>query len=630
MDFKKICRRKEYCDISGDIAWFMNNRRWHSLVIPKGTGKTTLLSMLYYFFDADVDSYELFKDAVVSREWEAWRDYLNKRVTIALDFSDFREKDMNSAMQYVRLKMLRLYKEKLHHILKMDGYTIESYMEILLSLEEYESNRSADVKEVRHVIGEPARRQNLKDSLCRILDCFYHGEYSEENAVLLIDNICRLEQVARENGYYTEMYDFLKSYLVFEPDKKCCIYVQVWDADSDRTKHRAEFFCYDPSFLPHDDDMYWRPGRKAIRYQNKSFKAQIRENVRMNARKLDYMILKGQIIMLENQNEQLHSVHAYKERRVERYAKQLNEEIPRYSDNMGLRYMRHLRRDNKYEEFNQLVKNLYVKSRDLKTYRELYVMMQSVNCDTRTDWDEKAYAELEEQCNGLKDNWRVSRHSRSDYWYQIDIGDGKRSCSISDIKVYVTTTGTAIKELYIGAAKEMIIHGNDGFTSMVSSVERDGTICFFVSHRDFYVLEKYLQQHTDKLKMGNPFIAHRGLLGISRDLMDSYSHNAQQARMLWDYFQLVRCEEDVDIEGMYQMFVLGWNAELAENEPFRRHFENSTAQMFVLFMDSLDVLLGYREISDDTLLLSDDRELWKELGCARCWEDVNRIHRCRI
>lgn len=49
MDFKKICKRSDYVDISGDIAYFMNQHRWHSLVMTKGAGKTTLLSMLYYF-----------------------------------------------------------------------------------------------------------------------------------------------------------------------------------------------------------------------------------------------------------------------------------------------------------------------------------------------------------------------------------------------------------------------------------------------------------------------------------------------------------------------------------------------------------------------------------------------------
>ena len=133
MDFKRICACSDYVDISGDIAWFMNKHRWHSLVMPKGVGKTTLLSMLYYFFDADENAYNLFKDAAVAKEWDGWQDYLNKRVVIALDFNDFKAKNMNAALDYIRLKMLKLYKEKLHHIMESKERQIRRYMEVLMT-----------------------------------------------------------------------------------------------------------------------------------------------------------------------------------------------------------------------------------------------------------------------------------------------------------------------------------------------------------------------------------------------------------------------------------------------------------------------------------------------------------------
>ena len=73
--------------------------------------------------------------------------------------------------------------------------------------------------------------------------------------------------------------------------------------------------------------------------------------------------------------------------------------------------------------------------------------------------------------------------------------------------------------------------------------------------------------------------------------MDIDSHNAQQAKILWDYFSIISNEDDIDIEEMYQLFVLGWNSELSEDHIFNRDFSGCTAQMFVLIMDSLDVLI---------------------------------------
>ena len=131
--------------------------------------------------------------------------------------------------------------------------------------------------------------------------------------------------------------------------------------------------------------------------------------------------------------------------------------------------------------------------------------------------------------------------------------------SISDIKVYVTMRGSNVKEFLISAAEHLLRRCESGFIFKVSKVERDGTICFFVRRHDFFLLEEFVKTRIDELRKGNPFIAHRNLIGISRDLM----------------------------------------------------------------MDSLDSLLG-KEITDDSLLLNDDDEIWHILGHSRCWDDVNK------
>ena len=73
---------------------------------------------------------------------------------------------------------------------------------------------------------------------------------------------------------------------------------------------------------------------------------------------------------------------------------------------------------------------------------------------------------------------------------------------------------------------------------------------------------------------------------------------------------------------MYQMFILGWNADLAEDNPFRIDFERCSAQLFVLMMDSLDILLGKKTIEDDSLLLNDNSKIWDMLTDAKCWGDI--------
>ena len=161
--------------------------------------------------------------------------------------------------------------------------------------------------------------------------------------------------------------------------------------------------------------------------------------------------------------------------------------------------------------------------------------------------------------------------------------------------------------------------GQEGCIAKVSKMERDGTICIFLRRREFFVLEAYMKEHQAEIKKGNTFIAHRGLLGISRDLMDIESHNAQQAKLLWEYFQTIDSAEEIDIFAMYQLFVLGWNGELSDDHPFYKAFANCTAQMFLLMLETLDVLLGRKTIDDNSLLLNDDKTLWQNLASCRCW-----------
>ena len=108
--------------------------------------------------------------------------------------------------------------------------------------------------------------------------------------------------------------------------------------------------------------------------------------------------------------------------------------------------------------------------------------------------------------------------------------------------------------------------------------------------------------------------------------MDWHSHNANQALLLWDYFQTINDRNDIDIEEIYQMFILGWNSALEEGNIFTKDSAHATAQLFVLMMDSLDSLLG-KEITDDSLLLNDDNDIWDILGNSRCWDDVNEAFR---
>ena len=629
MDFKSICARPDYVDISGDIFALTGNRRWVSLAMPAGSGKTTLLSMLYYFFDVGEDSYALFKDAKVAHIWNDWQLYLNHRPVLFLDFSDFHSMNMPSALDYIREKMLGLYKEKLHLVMNGDeDREIEIFMEYLTSLEQYDPMDEESL--CGHGAtddGKPRQKsegmKRLEWSLKNLLNQFHKNDYSEENPVLLFDNLFLLEKTAYDNDYGREMSEFLVRFLDFEPDKKCGLYFQANDYKDTGEFSTRRYSCVDPSFLPHCSKMSWRKDKAIFQTAENRFDAVIREGRSVDEESLEKMELRGKVIMLERQKASLEAEEEARLKKMARYRKALNNDFPKLSPNLGIRRLRHLERDEHYDKLNRIVKDLYLKGAHLASFEELYEIMQNINHDQKTDWNESAVEELNDIVASQRPGWHINENS-SEYWCQMRIGDGERYASFSDIKVYVTCRDSRVRELYVGAIRELMRNGKDGLTAKVSRVVRDETICFYLSRQDFFVLEKYLKNKSDLLKKGNPFIAHRGLLGISRDLMDYDSHNAQNAKLLWDYFQTVPDVSEVDLEEMYRLYVLGWNAELSEDNIFRIHFEKSTAQAFIMMMDTLDVLLGKNEITDDSLLLNGDGKLWNDLTNGVCWGDLGR------
>lgn len=626
MDFKNICKSEEYADISGDINELMRKHRWNSLVMPAGSGKTTLLSMLYYFFDVNEDSYALFHHSKAASEWSEWKEFLNKRIVITLDFSDFDADNMCIALEYIKEKMLALYKEKLHLVLDSGiNYIITSYMETLLSIDKYQP-----LKIQEHMVTDQQKNSGsdcriaLESSLRRLLDTFYHGEYSKKNAVLLIDNMCRLEKISEEKQYGSEMYHFLTEFLDFEPDKKCCLYLQVSDDDSpDETNSHRHYFCCDPPFMPHTHLMKWRSDSPVI-YPEELYHAEIREKNLNTDPELKTLILQGKIIMLERQKQDLENTRNRRINQMIRYREPLDPEIPMYSRNMGLRHLKRLPRNDNYYALNAYIKKLYKKCEDTDDYKKIYRILQNVNPDKQTDWNHEAYSQFEAECANLREGWKIKRYSSDYYWDQIYVRTPSGNDSFSKIKVSITTSDNAVKDLFTGAAKTLIKDGNDGFTAKISKIERDGTMVFFLSRRDFFLLENYMKDHSDQLKKGNPFFAHRGFLGISRDLVDLNSHNGQHAKMLRDYFGIIRNEDDIDLEEMYRLFVMGWNGELSEDHIFFKDFSECSAQTFVLIMDSLDAILGEGILNDEHLLLNDNRKIWSLLENSRCWGDMGR------
>ncbi len=101
MDFRNLIKQTEFEDTTLQIMRVVDNaRRWEVIAGSGHLGKTTLLSMLYYYFNEDLETKELFENTRLAKEYPDWEKELNKYIVLHLDFTDFDERTFDKAMHY--------------------------------------------------------------------------------------------------------------------------------------------------------------------------------------------------------------------------------------------------------------------------------------------------------------------------------------------------------------------------------------------------------------------------------------------------------------------------------------------------------------------------------------------------
>ena len=311
----------------------------------------------------------------------------------------------------------------------------------------------------------------------------------------------------------------------------------------------------------------------------------------------------------------------------ERYARPLDSSVPKYSDNMGLRKYLASGKGRNNNKLNNLLKALYRQRSECKGFRDIYSIMQRLDTDKPSGWTKYDTEMLVRDLASSKDGWTIRRYNSDEYWEYIHVDSAERHyAGSSDIKVYITLKDKYFVSTLKSMLTELFFKAKSGYILKISKYYRDESACLWVRKNEFQVIRDFFKDKIKLLRRGLPFIAHIDGLGISHDLMDTYSHNAQQAMLIWDYFSTVKEEEAIDIDDMYSHYVEGWNgiSERAD-DIFRKDFEDSTAQSFVILMDTLGYITGRHRMTENSFLLSDDIDAWSLLAHSRCWGNLRKL-----
>ena len=196
MDFKDLCREDGYFDTTGFLsALLTGSSKWNILADERRCGKTTLLSMLYYYFERSEKSEDLFSGLNIAKEYRDWRAGLNAYDVIALNFSDFDEKTMTAAKRYIYEELRKIYFRKFEFVFEHASdyaFNQDQYIRILSGYWTDEVLQSG-LRDILFYCQIASRRKMISDGIFNPRE----GEYLP---VLLIDNAVLLEKMAKKRG----------------------------------------------------------------------------------------------------------------------------------------------------------------------------------------------------------------------------------------------------------------------------------------------------------------------------------------------------------------------------------------------------------------------------------------------
>lgn len=703
-DFKELAGNP--CTFIDTTGWLNNLTHLGNVFYgEKGCGKSTILSMLQYYFDEKLHSKELFEPLSCEKS-KSFYSRMNQYPVITISFTDFNAPDYKSALLQFERVMAEAYLPHTDELL----------------------NKSYNMEGTLHILEGTSTEKDLSGSLDIILYALQRYENGTKiKPVVLIDDYTNLLIVSRKNGYKDGMLSFCKKWLPHQLNYHTEYFAITGEIDLEKsTVNRwtdKEFYnCQEDVFagsaFDHSNKRYmmltlsqiqtycsnhglhgfetyldspenrWKIAeeyhyvlgkptpwnisdkpnvldvlypigtiqklRTAITdtvpttekqgtnsrpkgdetsayFADRCINAAYNINKWVPSKALTSKIEeKKEWLLRKKQQEKVireKAIHQH----IEDYAAPLPPDITFPTPFAGIRILPRLPHNAQYDYLTKVIKDLYdIYTQDPK--QKLYKIMQAVNEDHEILLNSQEHSEWNALKESAKDRWKsVDIESYTDsYWYYVKAMKDTWRYDIGPmyIKVTISVKGCRPAAIFISAVHELLENAEHEFQAKLTKYERRESMVFWLTRGDFFLLEMYMKHYEDYLIQALPFIAYRGKLGISRDLYGVGSHHSVQSELLQNYFDRTK-KKDIRIEAIYQYLLDSWNDVLPGTDgcdPFQRSpYVTWDAQMLVILLESLFVILGIHEISDEHIFLNNDRQLWHALGNGHCWKMVGNI-----
>ena len=172
----------------------------------------------------------------------------------------------------------------------------------------------------------------------------------------------------------------------------------------------------------------------------------------------------------------------------------------------------------------------------------------------------------------------------------------------SKVKAYLTSANDDdYLEIFLEAVCVLADGCWDQFAAKVSRQRRVDHMCFWLSPRDFYLLEEFVKKNEDRFVKAMPFVPYSGKIGITMEFMgcSPSSYNEGISLMLFAYVNSVRDKSEMTVEDMYdRMLRMKYPLEEDQDIPGFPDWEGSFIKgtstspgSRILFLESIDYVL---------------------------------------
>ncbi len=187
-NFKELIETNSIYADKTNLVKDILNRKVVLYTRPRRFGKTLNMSMLYYFFSNQEDSFNLFKDLNIAKDAEAMR-HLNKYPVIFISLKEMTKMKLED--QIIK------YQDTISDFVMNNDYLIKS-----------DKLTEAEKKQLIEYRDKCSNRMKLESSLKDISAMLYKHFNSE--VMIIIDEYDVPLRYAHQYGYYDDMLDFIR------------------------------------------------------------------------------------------------------------------------------------------------------------------------------------------------------------------------------------------------------------------------------------------------------------------------------------------------------------------------------------------------------------------------------------